>query len=240
MYLGVHTLTSAQALQTVLAGLLAVALMAFVAGCGGAGANGDDDSDGDGGDETVVPAAPGGLSAAPADAKVSLTWEAADEAETYRVYRDTESGVETTDPVAEDLSETSYTDTGVENGTRYFYVVTAVADEEGDASGEAEGTPFAAATELAGTSEDSQIQLEWSGGAGAESYSVYRSTSSTDGASGDPLETGVSETSYTDESAENGTTYYYRVTSVNAEEVESSASNEVEKTPFDDPPDRPQ
>ncbi len=49
---------------------------------------------------------------------------------------------------------------------------------------------------------------------------------------------GVSEAAYTDTSAENGTKYYYRVTSFNPEE-ESSASNEVEKTPFSDPPTGP-
>jgi len=232
---------STQALRTALVGLLAAALMAFTAGCGGAGANDEDDGDGDGdGDQTVVPAAPTGLSATPADEEVTLSWEASDGAESYNVYRDTESDVETTDPVAEGQTGTSYTDTDAQNGTTYFYVVTAVADEEGDPSGEVEGTPFAAASGLEGTSGDSQIQLEWNGGAGVDGYNVYRSTSSTDGASGDPLESGISDPSFVDESAENGTTYYYRVTSVNPEDAESDASNEVEKTPFDDPPDRPE
>jgi fibronectin type 3 domain-containing protein len=221
---------------------VAAGLVGFAAGCGGAGANGNGDGNGNGndddGDQTVVPAAPSGLEATPADGEVSLSWEAPDDAETYTVYRATESDVETTDPVAEGRTETSYTDTGVQNGTTYFYVVTAVADEEGDPSGEAEGTPFAAPSGLEGTSQDAQIQLGWSGGAGVEAYNVYRSESPTDGASGDPL-TSVSDTSYTDTGAENGTTYYYRVTSVNPEEVESSASDEVEKTPFDDPPSRP-
>jgi fibronectin type 3 domain-containing protein len=68
---------------------------------------------------------------------------------------------------------------------------------------------------------------------------VYRSASSTDGAEGEPLATGVAETSYSDSTAENGTKYYYRVTSVNPNGAESDASSEVEKTPFSDPPDRP-
>lgn len=236
MHLSTRTTTWTRALSTALTTLLTAALMTFAAGCGGAGANGGDDDDGD---QTVVPAAPTGLEATPTDGEVSLSWDAPDDAESYNVYRATESGVETTDPVAEGRTETSYADTDVENGTTYFYVVTAVADEEGDPSSETEGTPFAAPSALAGTSEDSQIQLDWSGGAGADAYNVYRSERSTDGASGDPLASGVSSASYTDESAENGTTYYYRVTSVNPEDAESSASNEVEKTPFDDPPDRP-
>ncbi len=237
MHLSTRTITWTQALPTALTTLLAAALIALAAGCGGAGANGDGDGDGD---QTVVPAAPTGLEATPADGEVSLSWDAPDNAESYNVYRATESGVETTDPVADGRTETSYTDTGAQNGTTYFYVVTAVADEEGDPSSEREGTPFAPASGLAGTSGDSQIQLEWSGAAGAEAYNVYRSESSTDGASGDPLASAVSDPRYADTSAENGTTYYYRVTSVNPENAESSASNEVEKTPFDDPPDRPE
>lgn len=236
MHLSTRTNTLTQALQNALTTLLTAALMAVAAGCGGAGANGEGDGDGD---QTVVPAAPTGLEATPTDGEVSLSWDAPDDAESYNVYRATESGVEPTDPVAEGRTGTSYADTDVENGTTYFYVVTAVADEEGDPSSETEGTPFAAPSALAGTSEDSQIQLDWSGGAGADAYNVYRSERSTDGASGDPLASGVSSASYTDESAENGTTYYYRVTSVNPEDAESSASNEVEKTPFDDPPARP-
>jgi len=229
------TRPTTHALPTALTILLTAALMAVAAGCGGAGANGGDD-----GDQAVVPAAPTGLEATPTDGEVSLSWDAADNAESYNVYRATESGVEPTDPVAAGRTGTSYADTDVENGTTYFYVVTAVADEEGDPSSEAEGTPFAPARELAGTSGDSQIQLDWSEGTGAEAYNVYRSETSTDGASGAPLASAVSNTSYTDTGAENGTTYYYRVTSVNPEEVESSASNEVEKTPFDSPPNRPE
>jgi fibronectin type 3 domain-containing protein len=49
----------------------------------------------------------------------------------------------------------------------------------------------------------------------------------------------VAETSYADTTAENGTKYYYRVTSVNPSGAESDASSEVEKTPFSSPPDRP-
>jgi len=68
---------------------------------------------------------------------------------------------------------------------------------------------------------------------------VYRGTNSGVNASGDPLASGLSETAYTDSSAENGTTYYYVVTAVDTAGNASDPSSEVEKTPFDDPPDRP-
>jgi hypothetical protein len=56
------------------------------------------------------------------------------------------------------------------------------------------------------------------------------------------LETGIGSDDYVDESAENGTRYYYIVTAVAGEgdeSAESDPSNEVQKTPFSDPPDRP-
>ena len=101
----------------------------------------------------------------------------------------------------------------------------------------------AAPSGLEGTSGDGEIVLEWDEVGEADSYNVYRSTSSTSGVEGDPLESGHGERSYTDGEVENGTTYYYRVTAVKSadgEEAESEGSDEVEKTPFDEPPNRPE
>jgi fibronectin type 3 domain-containing protein len=236
------------------AALLALALV--VAGCGGAGANedgggndGGGDDGGGGGDGTGLsaPAAPSGLSAAPEDGAAQLSWDTVDDADTYQVYRDTSSGVDASSSALDTgVGQSSYTDETAENGTEYFYVVTAVASEDGesaesDPSREASAVPVAAPSGLEGTSRDSEVGLSWQAAAGAETYSVYRSTSSAEGdpPEGDPLATGVGETSYADTTARNGTKYYYRVTSVNPSGAESSASGEVEKTPFSDPPDRP-
>jgi len=227
--------------------LLAAALILVVVGCGGAGSNseggeGGEDGGNDGEDDTTAPAAPSGLSGDARDGAVSLSWEVVDAADTYRVYRAQSStdGVEGS-ALATDLSETNYKDTGAENGTAYFYRVTSVdgSGNESGGSGEVKRTPFAPPSELAGTSGDSQILLEWSAAAGAKSYSVYRAQSSTNEATGDPLATGITEASYTDTSAVNGTKYYYRVTSVNPEDEESPSSGEVEKSAFSNPPDPP-
>jgi len=218
-------------------GLLAASLL--LAGCDSGGANGGNGDNGSG-DDPVVPAAPSGLEADPTDGEVSLGWEAATDAETYNVYRDTESGTGASgSPLDEGIEETSYTDETAENGTEYFYVVTGVADEEGDPSGEAEGAPFAPPSGLEGTSGDSQVELSWEAAAGAETYNVYRDTTSGVDASDSLLEEGISETDFTDGAAENGMTYYYVVTSVNTNDEEGNPSEEVEKTPFSDPPDRP-
>ncbi len=222
-----------------------------MAGCGGAGSNeegGGDDGGGDdggGGTGLSAPAAPSGLEATPQDGTVQLGWDAAGGADTYNVYRSTSSGVDGSgSPLDTSIDQSSYTDGTAENGTEYFYAVSAVASEggesaESDASGEADAIPFSAPSGLEGTSRDSEVALSWDAAGGADTYNVYRSTSSTSGAEGEPLETGVAETSYSDTAAQNGTKYYYRVTSVNPNGAESDASSEVEKTPFSDPPGRP-
>jgi hypothetical protein len=71
-----------------------------------------------------VPAAPTNLSATAGSAQVSLTWSASDGATSYNVKRATTSGgpyIQIAAPTA-----MSYTDASVTNGTKYFYVVSAV------------------------------------------------------------------------------------------------------------------
>ncbi len=232
-------MTGRHILQALGTGLLVVALTLSGTGCGGAGANGGGGGGGGGGSDTTPPAIPGNLTSDASDGAVSLGWDAVDDADTYSVYRATSS----TDGVSgnaldTDISSTIYTDGSAENGTTYYYRVTAVdeAGNESDGSDETPSTPFVKPANLEGNSGDSQVGLTWSAAAGAETYNVYRSGSSTDGATGDPLTTGVSDSTYVDSTAENGTKYYYRVTSVNPEDEESPASNEVGKAAFAEPP----
>src|SRR5262249_59580641 len=68
-----------------------------------------------------APAAPTGLSASPGDAKVTLSWNAAGGASSYKVYRATTSGSEVL--LTSGVTGTTYTDTGLTNGTAYYYKV---------------------------------------------------------------------------------------------------------------------
>jgi fibronectin type 3 domain-containing protein len=116
------------------------------------------------------------------------------------------------------------------------------ADEEDADASSGEAPAMDAPSGLAAVAADGTVELAWDGVDGAAGYHVYRGTASfTDlgeatTVSGDsPL----SEASYADDTAANGTTYYYRVTAAGEDDAESEASDEVAATPLPDPPDRP-
>lgn len=90
---------------------------------------------------TVV--APTNLTAATGDTKVTLSWTAVEGATSYIVKRSTTSGGTYT-TIASDVTDTTYVDSNVTNGTTYYYVVVAVtAEGESNNSNEASATPVA-------------------------------------------------------------------------------------------------
>ena len=92
-------------------------------------------------DPVAVPQAVATLSATPGDSQVDLSWAAASGATGYRVGRATTSGGPFSD-VATNVVGTSYSDTGLSNGTTYYYVVGGTnAEGEGGSSNEASATP---------------------------------------------------------------------------------------------------
>jgi carboxypeptidase T len=92
------------------------------------------------------PGAPGALSATPGDAQISLAWTAASGATFYRIHRGDASGGPYT-AIRSNWTTTTFTDTGLTNGTTYYYVVTATnAQGEGPNSNEASAAPVAAPT----------------------------------------------------------------------------------------------
>jgi hypothetical protein len=89
------------------------------------------------------PAAPTGLTATAGHAQVSLSWTASSGATSYNVKRATVTGGPYT-TIATGVTATAFTDTGLANGTTYFYVVSAVnAGGESPNSNQAQATPIA-------------------------------------------------------------------------------------------------
>ena len=181
----------------------------------------------------ALPAAPANLVATGGDAQVMLTWMASAGASSYNISRSqTDGGPYTT--VASGVIGGSYEDLGLTNGTAYYYRVAGVnASGEGAASTQATATPNFAVpappTNLNASPGDSTVALGWTVSSGAVSYNVYRSTVS--GSFGStPLAAGLGSTSYNDNTALNGTTYYYVVTAVNGG-GESGFSNQAAATP---------
>ncbi|KOY13011.1 glycoside hydrolase family 6 protein [Paenibacillus xylanivorans] len=111
-----------------------------------------------GGGETTAPAVPSTLTATAGNAQVSLSWTASTGATSYNVKRAlSASGPFTT--VAANVSGTSYTNTGLTNGTTYHYVVSAV-----NAAGESANSAAASATPQSVVVPTSDLVLQYRAG----------------------------------------------------------------------------
>jgi fibronectin type 3 domain-containing protein len=183
------------------------------------------------------PSAPQSLATAPNQPEgILLSWSTPASIGTspitgYRIYRGTVSGGATY--LATVGNVLSFVDTGVVNGGRYYYQVSAVnTTGEGPRSGEVSaqrGTAPSAPRNLSASAKPTGITLKWSapaanGGSAVTSYRVYRGNVS--GGEVYLTTVGAGTTSYTDKSTTKGTRYFYWVTAVNVLGV-GPASNEV-------------
>jgi fibronectin type 3 domain-containing protein len=165
----------------------------------------------------AIPPIPTGLQATPGDAQVSLTWNASAGATSYYVKRATVSGGPYTQLVSPTTN--SYTDTGLTNGTTYYYVVSAVDSAGGSPnSSEVSATPSTTATVppaptgVVATAGNMQVTLTWNASAGATSYQVKSAT-----VTGGPYtQKGTpTTTTFIDTGLTNGTTYFYVIVASN-------------------------
>jgi fibronectin type 3 domain-containing protein len=171
----------------------------------------------------TTPASPGNVTATAGNGQVALNWSASTGASGYSVLRATSpNGTYTT--VASGVTGTSYTDTGLSNGTTYYYAVVATNGSGSSANSSQVNalTAPAAPTGLAATADNAQVSLLWNASTGAATYNVLRSTTSGSGYAS--VATGVTGTSYTDTGLTNGTTYYYVVTATNSGGTSANAT----------------
>ena len=119
--------------------ILTVGLISFLVACGGGNSSG---GNGGAGLSPSPPAAPTGLAAIAGDQVVALSWNASGGATSYHVKRGTVSGGPYTQVAAPSVA--NYSDTGLTDNTKYFYVVTAVnSNGESANSNEVSATPIA-------------------------------------------------------------------------------------------------
>jgi len=188
------------------------------------------------------PLVPSSLSAAPDNLQVRLLWNLSPTATSYNLYYSMTTGVTTTNGTkVSGIATNSTTQSGLNNGTPYYFVVTAVNQAgESAASNEATATPSAppaaaaavppAPSNLLAVASESQVSLVWTPPVAGVTYNLYYSMSS-----GVPLASrtqvpSIAVPSYVQKSLQNGTPYYFVVTAVNAA-GESPASAEVTATP---------
>jgi fibronectin type 3 domain-containing protein len=166
-----------------------------------------------------IPAAPTGLSAsADSISQITLSWTASPGAVHYVIKRATVSGGPYT-TVTTEATGTSYSDTYLNSGVQYYFVVSAT-----NGNGESANSAQVSATTLTGPPPaptglttipgTNQVALNWTATGGATSYIVKRST--TVGGPYTTVATGLTSTTYTDTSTTSGIAYYYIVVAVNA------------------------
>jgi fibronectin type 3 domain-containing protein len=187
--------------------------------------------------DVTVPSAPTGITATAFSTSITVSWYSSG-AMSYKVYR-SDWAYGTYMEVGSPTTGTTYTDTGLSPYTTYYYTVKAVNSD----GVESEQSSYAFATTLSDVTVPSaptgvtatplssnSISVSWfsvSGATSSMSYKVYRDTYY----NGTYMEAGSSTTTtYTDTELSPNTTYYYKVSAVNSEGVESAQSSYASAT----------
>ncbi|MBF5081111.1 fibronectin type III domain-containing protein [Quadrisphaera sp. INWT6] len=186
---------------------------------------------------TPLPSAPTGLGARAGDNRVVLTWnknpEATGEVTKYSVYR---GGRLVAQPATSSASTTSFTDTGLTNGTAVRYTVTAV-----DANG-AESSPTAVTATPVDTVRPSPVtglRSEWTSDGSGQTRLYWTPSTSADAAVQRVVRDGVavkdlpaSATSYTDV-AEIEVRHYWSISVVDDDGLVSENDPQTTEIPRD-------
>ena len=165
------------------------------------------------------------VGATPAANSITVTWQAAEGASTYVIYRKP-AGTNSWAIIARNVSGTSYTDTGVTAGESYTYTVRGVAADgrtmsKGyDTKGVTAKAPAASGvpanvTLTAAKADSAGILVTWEAAANAQTYTVYRKLTGTN--SWAIVARSVAGTAWKDIHADKEISYTYTVRGVAAD-----------------------
>ena len=135
---------------------------------------------------------PADVKASAGDASAVISWNASPEASSYQIKRSTVHGGPYT-VIADQVKDVRYEDSGLENGTAYYYVVSAHNGTASSANSEAVRViPFPANTtpppgDLRLNPAKDRVKLSWSAVEGAVAYEVTRSDSEAKKGASSPL-----------------------------------------------------
>ncbi|HET8725441.1 MAG TPA: hypothetical protein VFM53_14685 [Anaeromyxobacteraceae bacterium] len=197
-------------------------------------------------DVVAEPASPTSIAVESADGASTITWASVPGATSYNLYWSTSEPVTKTNGQRIAGVVSPYRHTGLTNGLRYYYVVTAV-HPQGESCECSQAscvprppTPGTAPGNVSAVAGDGSIRVLWSPVGRAESYSVHwaKAPGVIPGAAGVTAITGIKDLSFDHTGLVNGDRYYYVVTAVNLG-GEGPASQEVSAVPALPPPAAP-
>jgi len=174
----------------------------------------------------LPPTAPTGLSVLQvSDGRVRLGWNVTQGAWTYTVRRSPSSE----GPfviIADNLGSETFEDTGLENGIRYHYRISAFnLIGESNPSAEVTAKPEAAPMNFTATGGPGVVNLSWNALIGANTYQIRRST--TPGGPYEVVADHVVGTTHADTTVDGGRFYHYVVFGILGEDQLSGASAEA-------------
>ena len=144
---------------------------------------------------------------------LKVRWSKSTGAESYTLYRKTADTEWAVLDNAIDGTATEYNDLTVQQGTEYYYTVSAknsYAETAYDVTGVA-GMNFGSISSISATAASTGAYITWSALQGAEKYEVMRKLSSSDNWQ---LVTTTTQCEYLDESVSSGVSYDYRVRAI--------------------------
>lgn len=186
--------------------------------------------------DTTAPETPTGLEATAGDGEVSLSWDANNESDLKGYYIAYKLSGESWKNRYVGTPTNSYTVTGLNNDTKYYFKIKAVntSNQYSSYSPAITATPTAALsgpatpTGLQAFAEDSQVSLSWTANTETD-LSGYFVSYMPSGGSWHHYWVTTNSATITD--LTNGTTYMFKVQAVNTSDQTSSYSNTVTATP---------